>query len=84
MQRISRIKNKSEHQIAVTIQKQSQSIVQYINKMISSLRYIVERTLSWMSKARRLAKNYDKTVASAEVIVNLIGICLDFHKAIHF
>ncbi|MGL4757839.1 MAG: hypothetical protein ACRCXZ_00750, partial [Patescibacteria group bacterium] len=61
-----------------------ESIAQYINKMISSLRYIIERTFSWMSRARRLAKNYEKTIASAEALVNLFGIRLALRKAIHF
>jgi len=39
-------------------------------------RWIVERTFSWLENFRRLAKDYDRTVVSAENMIYLAFIAL--------
>jgi putative transposase len=80
MLRINRIKNKSEHHIAVKITSKRKSIAQYINDNISKRRYVVERTFAWMGKYRRLSKNYEQSLCSAEAMIKLFGIVLALRK----
>lgn len=74
------IKNKSNHPIAVNIHIKRMSIAQYINKEISKIRYVVERTFAWMCKYRRLSKNYERSIQTSEAVVKLFGISLALGK----
>jgi len=42
-------------------------------------RWIVERTFAWLNHSRRLSKNYELTVASAETLIKIflpyLGVC---------
>lgn len=51
-------------------------------KKYHKLRWIVKRTFAWMTNKRRLTKNYEKTAASAEVMVKLFGIRLALGKLV--
>lgn len=82
MQRTGNIRNKSNHCIAIDIHASRVSIANMINKAISVTRWVVERTFAWMTNKRRLAKNYEKTTASAEAMVKLFGIALALKKLI--
>lgn len=80
MLRINRIKNKSQHHIAIDITTRRKSIAQYINDNISKRRYVVERTFAWMGKYRRLSKNYERSLSSAEAMIKLFGIVVALRK----
>ena len=41
---------------------------------IMSLRWIVERTLAWLNNSRRLSKNYEYSMSSAEAMVKISHI----------
>jgi transposase len=84
MIKTKRIKNKSEHPIAINIQSSRVTIAQYINKEISKTRYVVERTFAWMGKYRRLSKNYERSILTAESMMKLFGICIGLNKLCSF
>ena len=39
-------------------------------------RWVVERTFAWLGRCRRLAKDWEKSTASAEAWINVSHICL--------
>ena len=39
-------------------------------------RWVVERTLSWIGRQRRLSKDYERLAASADAFIYLVGIRL--------
>ncbi len=39
-------------------------------------RWVVERTLAWTSRYRRMSKDYERLPATSEALVYLTGICL--------
>jgi transposase len=42
---------------------------------VAAKRWVVERTNAWISSARRLTKDHEKTVASAESMIYLRAAC---------
>ena len=48
----------------------------YLNKQISKLRYVVERTFSWLNRCRRLIINYERDPRNHEGFVKLAMIRL--------
>jgi putative transposase len=48
----------------------------YLNKQISRMRYVVERTFAWLNKCRRLVINYERDPRNHEGFVKLAMIRL--------
>jgi putative transposase len=61
-----------------SINKEQKTINQYLNNQISQIRWIVERSFSWLNKHRILVKDYERTYTSheANIYIAMIGIHL--------
>lgn len=47
-------------------------------------RWVVERTFAWLGRCRRLAKDWEKSVASAEAWINVPHIRLTIRRLARF
>ena len=46
-------------------------------------RWVVERTIGWLGRWRRLSKDYEQRPEVAEAMVTLAMICLMLHRLFH-
>jgi transposase len=53
---------------------QQNNLHNYLNKQISKIRYVVERTFSWLNRCRRLIVNYERDTRNHEGFVKLAMI----------
>jgi transposase len=47
-------------------------------------RWVVERTFAWLGRCRRLAKDWQKSIASAEACIDVAQICLTTRRLARF
>ncbi|PJN93164.1 IS5/IS1182 family transposase, partial [Amaricoccus sp. HAR-UPW-R2A-40] len=47
-------------------------------------RWVVERTFAWLGRCRRLAKDWEKSIASAEAWINVAQIRLTTRRLARF
>lgn len=80
---IYKIKSTPNKQFEEVNQQQityKQTITQYINRNISKIRWVVERTFAWFLQYRRLTRNYEKLFFTAEAMARLAMIRLKLKR----
>ncbi len=52
------------------------AILEYVAESIQPRRWVIERTFGWLSRSRRLSKDYERKVQTSETLLHLAMIHL--------
>lgn len=62
------------HRYGIRVAKPAQVVIEKRHFCLHAWRWIVERTLAWLSMNRRLSKEYDRSLAHANAWISLANI----------